>query len=409
MAFQFRRDTAANWATANPVLAPGEPAYELDTRVLKIGDGLETYNRLAPYSSGDNATAGGRLSVIQNVSAPDPWATLTWNTSAAVVWYVPHSSDKITLWSGTNWQQYTFNNTTMIGIGGLPASKNFDIFAYQVNGVVTLSAVQWTNNTTRAVSLVSLNGVLVRSGMATMRYIGTIRTNTTAGTTSDLLGRRLVYNYYNQLERPLAVGLPSPHTYSTSAWRIWNNSVGSGNCLQLVLGVRQPIPVFAQSFVRYGYFHTRIMAGTPYTTTISAPPTGSTNVNVAGGNQLALSVVDDNVVPNFTTVSGANMPSEPRPVITAVSGNVVTLSAPLTANVNTLDSVILGPAAHTIEPGGNAIAPTALSGQASATVVSSGIAAGLTLGGFCSLVPCEYGISADSYFTSGRLTALPMM
>jgi hypothetical protein len=49
---QLRRDTAANWATANPVLAQGEPAIELDTGRLKFGDGTTAYNSL-PYFEAD--------------------------------------------------------------------------------------------------------------------------------------------------------------------------------------------------------------------------------------------------------------------------------------------------------------------------------------------------------------------
>lgn len=35
----LRRDTAYNWARANPVLGPGEPGVEVDTERMKIGDG----------------------------------------------------------------------------------------------------------------------------------------------------------------------------------------------------------------------------------------------------------------------------------------------------------------------------------------------------------------------------------
>jgi len=45
---QFRRDTAANWATANPTLASGELAYETDTKKYKMGDGSTAWNGL-PY------------------------------------------------------------------------------------------------------------------------------------------------------------------------------------------------------------------------------------------------------------------------------------------------------------------------------------------------------------------------
>jgi hypothetical protein len=46
---QVRRDTAANWASANPVLGSGEPAYETDTGILKVGTGVAAYADLPAY------------------------------------------------------------------------------------------------------------------------------------------------------------------------------------------------------------------------------------------------------------------------------------------------------------------------------------------------------------------------
>ena len=47
---QFRRGTAAEWASANPTLATGELGYETDTTQFKIGDGSTSWNVL-DYSS----------------------------------------------------------------------------------------------------------------------------------------------------------------------------------------------------------------------------------------------------------------------------------------------------------------------------------------------------------------------
>jgi hypothetical protein len=44
---QFRRGTAAEWASANPTLAAGELGYEVDTAQIKIGTGSDTWNVLA--------------------------------------------------------------------------------------------------------------------------------------------------------------------------------------------------------------------------------------------------------------------------------------------------------------------------------------------------------------------------
>jgi len=43
---QIRRDTAANWTTANPILAQGEQGHELDTYRFKIGDGVTAWTAL---------------------------------------------------------------------------------------------------------------------------------------------------------------------------------------------------------------------------------------------------------------------------------------------------------------------------------------------------------------------------
>lgn len=47
--FQFKRATAANWTSFNPVLSAGEPGAELDTGLMKIGDGTSTWTAL-PYA-----------------------------------------------------------------------------------------------------------------------------------------------------------------------------------------------------------------------------------------------------------------------------------------------------------------------------------------------------------------------
>lgn len=49
---QTRRDTAANWTSVNPVLAPGEAGLETDTGLEKIGDGTTAWTSLRYAFSG---------------------------------------------------------------------------------------------------------------------------------------------------------------------------------------------------------------------------------------------------------------------------------------------------------------------------------------------------------------------
>jgi len=43
---QIRRDTAANWTSANPILAQGELGVETDTDKIKVGDGSTAWSSL---------------------------------------------------------------------------------------------------------------------------------------------------------------------------------------------------------------------------------------------------------------------------------------------------------------------------------------------------------------------------
>lgn len=61
-----RKDTAANWTSANPILLSGEIGYETDTKKFKIGNGSSNWNSLAylpiPDGSG-NLTITGNLEI----------------------------------------------------------------------------------------------------------------------------------------------------------------------------------------------------------------------------------------------------------------------------------------------------------------------------------------------------------
>lgn len=43
---QLRNDTAENWTAADPILAQGEMGIETDTRLFKIGDGVNNWSDL---------------------------------------------------------------------------------------------------------------------------------------------------------------------------------------------------------------------------------------------------------------------------------------------------------------------------------------------------------------------------
>jgi len=52
---QFRRDTAANWASVNPILSQGEIGQDTSNSILKIGDGIAPWDNLPTLTISESA------------------------------------------------------------------------------------------------------------------------------------------------------------------------------------------------------------------------------------------------------------------------------------------------------------------------------------------------------------------
>jgi hypothetical protein len=59
---KLRRDTAANWVDANPILAAGEPGLETDTGKIKYGDGVTAWSSLA-HAGGNTLNDDGSVTI----------------------------------------------------------------------------------------------------------------------------------------------------------------------------------------------------------------------------------------------------------------------------------------------------------------------------------------------------------
>ncbi len=73
---QWRRDTAAAWAAANPILAEGEAGFETNTLKVKVGNGASAWNSLAYLTApgaellANKGTANGYASLDSNGKVP---------------------------------------------------------------------------------------------------------------------------------------------------------------------------------------------------------------------------------------------------------------------------------------------------------------------------------------------------
>lgn len=67
---QFRQDVSTRWISNNPVLALGEPGWETDTGLMKMGDGLNPWTSLDYFYGGTGPS--GPLGPIGNQGLSGP-------------------------------------------------------------------------------------------------------------------------------------------------------------------------------------------------------------------------------------------------------------------------------------------------------------------------------------------------
>jgi hypothetical protein len=216
-----------------------------------IGAGTGTPTFVAPSTSGNVLTSNGSAWTSAASSTPESdlaicegRLTLTSGTAvttadvtgATSIYFAPYKGSRIALYDGSSaWNIRTFTEIT-IALGTLTDAKPYDLFAYDNSGTVTFdSPLVWTNSTTRATALALQNGVLVKTGATTRRYIGTFYT-TAATTTEDSFAKRLLFNYAQRVERPMQVLETTDNwAYTSSTIRQANGS--TANQLAFVVGV----------------------------------------------------------------------------------------------------------------------------------------------------------------------------
>jgi hypothetical protein len=206
--------------------APSTPAsgfglvYEkTDGKFYGKNDAGTEYDLTAGGGGGTtwNAVCNGRLTLTSGTAV-----TTADVTAATSVYFTPYAGNQIGTYSGSAWSVSTFTEKTL-SLSGLTADTNYDIFI--VDSTLALEAVAWSTDTTRATALVLQDGVLVKSGATTRRYLGTIRITSSTGQCEDSVAHRFVWNYYNRFERPLQVfDSTDTWTYATATWRAANGT-----------------------------------------------------------------------------------------------------------------------------------------------------------------------------------------
>lgn len=61
--FQVKRGTLAAWNSVNPLLRQGEPGFAYDANILRIGDGVRTWNQLPDIAGGSYSVSADGTSI----------------------------------------------------------------------------------------------------------------------------------------------------------------------------------------------------------------------------------------------------------------------------------------------------------------------------------------------------------
>lgn len=163
-------------------------------------------------------------------------------TGATTMYFAPYKGNRCALYDGSAWNSYAFTERSL-ALGTLTSGLPYDVFLYNNSGTLTLEFTAWTNTSTRATALTTQDGVYVRSGATTRRYLGTFVTTSTTQT-EDSFAKRLVWNYYNRQTRPMrVVEATNSWTYGTATYRQANGS--TANQVALVIGLAE-VPIQVQ-------------------------------------------------------------------------------------------------------------------------------------------------------------------
>lgn len=177
---------------------------------------------------------GGRLTTESGV----PVSTSD-RTSQGTLYYTPYKHNNIYTYSGSAWVAKTFAEISLSLT--VTSGKNYDVFINSAATTLSLSAA-WASDTSRTDALGTQDGVTVLSSDHTKLWLGTIRadgTNTTAdsggGSTTQVGGKRFVWNAYNLVYRHAAV-IDTTDTWSYTTDTIRQANGASGNKVEYVTG-----------------------------------------------------------------------------------------------------------------------------------------------------------------------------
>lgn len=219
----------------NITLAGGDYALNATNRFIALilqGTTWFEVARSAPTNVVSNGTCDGRITLTSGTAV-----TTADVLAATTVYFTPYKGNVCSLFDGTTWTPGTFAELSL-SLGSDAANTNYDLWMFDNAGTKTLERLAWSTDTARATALLLQDGVWVKTGVTTRRYLGTYRTTGVAGQVEDSAAKRFVWNHYNRVPRDgRVVEATNTWTYTTATWRQAN--AATANQLAFVIGLAE--------------------------------------------------------------------------------------------------------------------------------------------------------------------------
>lgn len=206
----------------------------LDSGLSAVSYGLLSAANPSEPHIGDVYVCNGRLTLTTGVPV-----TTSDVTAAETVYFTPYKGNKVDLYDSTaaRWVRYKFSELSL----DVPdAAQMNDVFLYNNAGTLTLEAVAWTNDTTRATALTTQDGVYVKTGALGRRYLGSFYSSTAGnGQTEDSFAKRYLWNYYNRVNRPMRNANETTDSWGYATATLRQANANTANQLEMVVGVSE--------------------------------------------------------------------------------------------------------------------------------------------------------------------------
>ncbi len=221
------------YSSANNTIA-GLPTAN-SSILITNSSGVPAWSTTLPSGTGQpDYVAQGRLTLTSGVPI-----TTTDVTAATTIYFTPFKGSFIDLYNGTTWDRLSFSQISI----AVPSTTGtmYDVFIYNNSGTPTLELTAWTNVTTRATALTTQNGVYVKTGALTRRYLGSFLTTGVSGQTEDSATNRFLWNYYNRSLRWLRNTAEGTANWTYSSSTIRQANANTANQLNFIIGVSEDI------------------------------------------------------------------------------------------------------------------------------------------------------------------------